>query len=75
MTKNNILCIFGLIREAFGDSATRITNISHIARSGNKLRGSCHFDTTFAYVISLARNSSIPFLRQKGKSVLFLLLL
>ena len=27
MTKNSILCIFGLIHEAFGDSATRIPNI------------------------------------------------
>ena len=32
--------------------------------------GGYHFDPTFAYVISLARNSSIPFLRQIGKSVL-----
>ena len=27
MTENNISCIFGYIREAFGDSATRIPNI------------------------------------------------
>ena len=29
-----------------------------------------HFDPTFAYVISLARNSSIPFLQQNGISAL-----